>query len=112
MRVPFRTTIEEELVSELKKKAVNLSCNANDIIEDALRENFYKNKKEYSFNFDEMPYDKQFSFLSEEFSDVIHNVIYAVKIMPNDEVSDAIHLLSKAIAKLTLADFNRKQKMK
>jgi len=36
-RVPFTTNIEEDLVKEIKKLAIDLGKNVNDILEDCIR---------------------------------------------------------------------------
>lgn len=43
MRKPFRTTIDEELLITLKKWAVENNANANDIIENLIRDKIYQN---------------------------------------------------------------------
>lgn len=52
MRKPFRTTIEEKILIELKKRTVDNNCNVNDIIEKAVldemhREYFPKHDNEF-----------------------------------------------------------------
>ena len=52
MRKPFRTTLDEDLLTWLKKEAVNQGVNANDILETlisskAFDENYTKDKARY-----------------------------------------------------------------
>lgn len=37
MRIPIRTTIEESLLKEVKKQAIDQNCNVNDILENLIK---------------------------------------------------------------------------
>ena len=101
MRKPFRTTIDENVLSELKKTALEQNINANDIIEELLRKKFCHDYfTQDADKFTTMTPEEKKKYLKKRFIGEIINVLYEVKLYNVN--SDTLDVLAGALAELVI----------
>lgn len=113
MRVGFRTNIEKELVDELKKSAITLGLNANDILEELLFKHFFPSEEDFNMdlnlNVEEFKTQKrehQVSTLNNNLIMNAYNYLYAQGVDLTDEQEKVIAYLSNVIAKFVCDDLH------
>lgn len=104
MRKPFRTTIDEELLNELKKEAIERNVNANDILEEYLslflsRKSKYEYLTQDAIKFHDMPLGVKKEYLKRRFLEEITTILWSeVKVLDVD--NDILDVMVEALADL------------
>lgn len=97
MRVGFRTTLEENLITQLKEIASQRRMNVNDILEVLIEDYLYETDKieENVAEINELPEEKRIGFLVEKIMGGIDECVFSYRYdytgIPRDLIRDAIY---------------------
>lgn len=96
MRVGFRTTLEESLITQLKQIASERKKNVNDILEILIDDYLWKTEQDEKnvSEINELPEEERMDFLVEKIMDQIDECIYSYRFdyrgIPRNLIRDAI----------------------
>lgn len=96
MRVGFRTTLEESLITQLKQIASERKKNVNDILEILIDDYLWKTEQveKNVSEINELPEEERMDFLVEKIMDQIDECIYSYRFdyrgIPRNLIRDAI----------------------